>query len=67
MSKKKTHSGAKKRFSFTGKKKARDAKIKMFGVGGRHNLFKKTKNRKRALRKKTYVSKSDAASIRKLI
>ena len=62
MSKMKSHSGAKKRFSFTGTGKVKFKRAKM-----RHILEKKSKSMKRKARKTGYLSDSDAGHIGKLL
>ena len=62
MSKMKSHSGAKKRFRFTGTGKVKFKRAKM-----RHILEKKSKSMKRKARKAGYLSDSDAGHIAKLL
>ena len=63
MSKMKTHKGAKKRFSITGKGKVR--RMKAYKS---HILTKKTSKRKRHLRRPTLVAtKGDAKRIKRLL
>lgn len=59
MIKKKTHSGAAKRF-----KKLKNGLIKAMSPGRRHGLTKKSRKVKRAMRKSYYIHKSDVARIR---
>ncbi len=62
MPKMKTHRGAAKRFSRTGK-----GKIKRNRAYGSHLLQKKDKKRKRRLRTSTQVSPADHRNISRLI
>lgn len=64
MPKQKTHTGAKKRFTFT-----KSGKIKRAHAGKSHllNGHGKTTKSKRALRKAAYADKTNVASIRMLI
>ena len=62
MPKMKTHRGAAKRFKKTGTGKLKRAK-----AFRRHILTKKSTKRKRLLRKHTYASKANAATIKRLI
>ncbi len=62
MPKMKTHRGASKRFSRTGK-----GKIKRNRAFGSHLLEKKDTRRKRRLRQSTTVSKADQKKVEKLI
>ena len=62
MSKIKTHSGAKKRFSLT-----KNGKVKRSQAYRRHILTKKSTKRKRALRKGIYASDANAPIVKKLI
>jgi len=62
MSKMKTHKGAKKRFSVTGKGKVR--RMKAFKS---HILTKKTSKRKRHLRRAALVKTRDAVRIKRLL
>ena len=62
MPKLKTHSGAKKRFSVT-----KSGKIKRAHANMSHFFQTKSRKRKRRLRKGTYVDKTNAPNIRKLI
>ena len=59
MSKMKTRSAAKKRFSKVGK----GSKIKRSKAYRRHLLTKKGPKRRRQLRKRTYISKADRKNI----
>jgi len=59
MPKQKSHSGAKKRFKVTAKKKVKAAKSNR-----RHILTKKARKRKRRLRKKKLVSPGDMQHLR---
>ncbi len=58
----KTHSGAKKRFKFTGR-----GKILRSHANKNHILNKKTRKRKRNLRKRALIHCSDMKRIKKLI
>lgn len=58
----KTHSGAKKRFKFTG-----SGKILRSRANKNHILNKKTRKRKRNLRKRTLIHFSDNKRIMKLL
>lgn len=62
MPKQKTHSGAKKRF-----KLKKSGKIKRNKQNRRHILTKKSQDRKRRLRKATYVSKADEKTIKGML
>jgi large subunit ribosomal protein L35 len=62
MPKMKTHKGAKKRFSVTGKGKVR--RMKAYKS---HILTKKTSKRKRQLRRPTLVKTRDAKRIKRLL
>ncbi len=62
MPKMKTNSGAKKRFKVTAK-----GKIKRKKAYTSHILTKKSQKRKRNLRKKTLVDKTDVPRIKQLI
>jgi len=62
MPKMKTHSGAKKRFSFTASGKVKVKRAKM-----RHILEKKSKSMKRKARKAGYLNDCDAGHIAKLL
>ena len=62
MPKQKTHTGAKKRF-----KLKKSGVIKRNKQNRRHILTKKDKDRKRGLRKATYVSKADYKNVKGLI
>ena len=62
MPKIKTPSGAKKRFSVT-----KNGKIKLFHVGKRHILTKKSTKRKRGLRKADYADDTNVAQVKRLI
>ncbi len=62
MSKIKTHSGAKKRFSLT-----KNGKVKYTKKNRRHILTKRTTKRKRGLRQPGYASDHIEANIKKLI
>ncbi len=62
MPKQKTHSGAKKRF-----KLKKSGLIKRNKMNRRHILAKKSPDRKRHLRKGTYVSKADEKNIKGLL
>ena len=62
MPKLKTHSGAKKRFSFTGK-----GKIKRMKAYSSHILTKKSSKRKRNLRKSEILVKEEFKRIRNLL
>ncbi len=62
MPKQKTHSGAKKRFSLK-----KSGVIKRNKQNRRHILTKKTQDRKRGLRKATYVSKADQKNVKGLL
>ncbi len=59
MPKMKTKSAVKKRFWITG-----SGKIKRGHAGKRHNLTKRTKDRKRAARNTTLVSRGDDWNVR---
>ncbi len=58
MPKKKTHSGASKRF-----KKLKSGLIKYTKAGRRHLLTKKSARKKRTMRQSGYVSKADYHTI----
>jgi large subunit ribosomal protein L35 len=58
----KTHSGAKKRFSFTASGKVKVKRAKM-----RHILEKKSKSMTRKARKAGYLSDCDAGHVAKLL
>lgn len=58
MTKKKTHSGAWKRF-----KKTANGLVKASHQGRRHLLTKKTRKRKRSLRAAMYLSGGDLARV----
>ena len=62
MSKTKTHSASKKRFSLT-----KTGLVKRAKMGKRHILTKKTTKRKRNLRKNAYADKSCAATMKKML
>jgi large subunit ribosomal protein L35 len=62
MPKMKSHSGAKKRFSFTGSGKVKFKRAKM-----RHILEKKSKSMKRKARKTGLLKEQDAEHIRRLL
>ncbi len=62
MPKIKTHRSSAKRFGIT-----KNGKIKMNKSFRRHILTKKSTKRKRQLRKQAYLSKANAAVIKKLI
>ncbi len=62
MPKVKTHSGAKKRFSVTGK-----GNIKRAHAFKNHELGKKQTKQKRKLTKKALVHKSDVRSVKKML
>ncbi len=62
MPKQKTHSGAKKRFTLK-----KSGVIKRNKQNRRHILTKKSQDRKRGLRKATYVSKADEKTIKGLL
>ena len=62
MGKVKTHRGAAKRFNLT-----KSGKVKKTHAFRRHILTKKSTKRKRALRKHTYASSANAATIKRLI
>jgi len=62
MPKLKTHRGAAKRFSVTGK-----GKVKRNKAYASHILTSKTTKRKRHLRKSTILDKRDTAGIKRLI
>ena len=62
MPKMKTHSGAKKRFSFTASGKVKVKRAKM-----RHILEKKSKSMKRKARKSGYLRDCDAGHIAMLL
>ena len=62
MAKHKTHSGAKKRFSYTG-----TGKLSYRRVGRGHNLTVKGTARKRKLRKTGYVDDADCNRLKKLL
>ena len=62
MPKQKTNSSAKKRFSVK-----KSGVIKRSQQGRRHILTKKTQDRKRGLRKATYVSKADSKNVKELL
>ena len=62
MPKLKTHRGAAKRFSLTGK-----GKVKRSRAYASHILTKKTTKRKRTLRKNTTLNKRDEKGIKLLI
>lgn len=62
MPKQKSNSGAKKRFSLK-----KSGKIKRNKMNRRHILTKKGKDRKRGLRKATYVSVADERNIREML
>ena len=62
MPKMKTKSGAKKRFKVTG-----SGKLKRNRAGKRHNLRKKTKKAKLALRHSTVVGPADEAKMKDLL
>jgi large subunit ribosomal protein L35 len=60
--KRKTHSGAKKRFKLT-----KSGKIKFSRTLRRHNLTKKSSKLKRSLRVSAYLHKSDVNHIKSII
>ena len=62
MPKMKTHSGASKRFKFTG-----TGKIKRRKAFKSHLLTKKSNKRKRDLRKDTLVHKTNEKAVKKLL
>ncbi len=62
MPKQKTHSGAKKRFTLK-----KSGVIKRNKQNRRHILTKKSKDRKRGLRKATYVSEADYKNVKGLL
>jgi len=62
MPKVKSHSGAGKRFRFT-----KNGKIKRAKSGGSHILTKKETKRKRNLKKATYVSETQAKTVKKIL
>ena len=62
MPKQKTRRGAVKRFRVT-----KSGNIKHSKQNRRHILTKKTQDRKRGLRKATYVSKADYKNVKELI
>jgi len=62
MAKIKTHKASAKRFSLT-----KNGLVKMTQQGRRHQVHLKSAKRKRALRKAAYISKCNAANIKKLI
>jgi len=62
MPKQKTHSGAKKRFTLK-----KSGVIKRNKQNRRHILTKKSQDRKRGLRKATYVSKADQKNVKGLL
>ena len=62
MSKLKTHSGAKKRFSLT-----KNGKVKSKKAFHSHILTKKDTKRKRSLRKGTYADKTNVEAIKKML
>ena len=62
MPKMKTHTGAKKRF-----KLKKSGKIKQNKMNRRHILTKKSPDRKRHLRKGTYVAKANERNIKELL
>ena len=62
MTKIKTHSGAKKRFSLT-----KSGKVKRAKAYKNHILYKKTTKRKRNLRQGAYADVSNEAVIKKMI
>ena len=62
MPKMKSHSGAKKRFSFTGTGKVKYKRAKM-----RHILEKKSKSMKRKARKSGILNESDSRHVAKLL
>ncbi len=62
MPKQKTHSGAKKRFTLKG-----SGKIKKNKQNRRHILTKKSKDRKRALKRASYVSSADYKNVKEML
>lgn len=60
--KKKTHSGAKKRFRFT-----KNGKIKFSQTKRRHHLTKKNAKVKRNLRARVYLNSSDLRHIKSIL
>lgn len=60
--KKKTHSGAKKRFKIT-----KNGKIKFSQTSRRHHLTKKSSKVKRNLRHTAYLHKSDVKHIKSIL
>lgn len=62
MPKMKTHSGAKKRFRLTGKKRVRRGK-----AGKSHEMIGKNKRRLRRLRKNDMVSKADEKRVKRML
>ena len=62
MPKQKTHSGAQKRFTLK-----KSGVIKRNKQNRRHILTKKSQDRKRGLRKATYVSKADQKNVKGLL
>lgn len=62
MPKQKTHSGAKKRFTLK-----KSGVIKKNKQNRRHILTKKSKDRKRALKRASYVSNADYKNVKELL
>ena len=62
MPKMKTHSGAKKRFTLK-----KSGVIKKNKQNRRHILTKKSKDRKRALKRASYVSNADYKNVKELL
>jgi large subunit ribosomal protein L35 len=60
--KKKTHSGAKKRFKVT-----KNGKIKFSQTSRRHHLTKKSSKVKRALRANAYLHASDVRHVKSIL
>ncbi len=62
MPKQKTHSGAKKRFTLK-----KSGVIKKNKQNRRHILTKKSKDRKRALKRASYVSNADYKNVKEML
>ena len=62
MPKRKTHSGASKRF-----KKLKSGKVKYTKAGRRHLLTKKSSRKKRGMRQSAYINSSDMNNIAPLL
>ena len=62
MGKIRTHKASAKRFTLT-----KNGKVKMTQQGRRHQVHLKSTKRKRALRKAAYISKANAANIKRLL